>query len=68
LHALRPDGGYFVWSIGASAKLAQAITGFITYRTFAGATDPLATELTWGLKFEAKPFFRATERSRSARD
>ena len=48
------DSGYFVWSVGATAQLAQAISAFVTYRTFEGA-DSAASELTWGLRFKATP-------------
>src|SRR5262249_51802033 len=55
LRPLRTDPGYFVWSVGASAQWMKALSAFVAYRTFAGADTPVTKELTWGLKFTAKP-------------
>ena len=48
------DPGYFVWSVGASAQFARALSGFVTYRTLASAESVTSNELTWGLRFETK--------------
>jgi uncharacterized protein YhjY with autotransporter beta-barrel domain len=55
LRPLRSDPGYFVWSVGASTQWMKALSAFVSYRTFAGADTPTSKELTWGLKFTAKP-------------
>jgi len=48
------DPGYFVWSVGASAQFARALSGFVTYRTLASAESVTSNELKWGLRFETK--------------
>ncbi len=49
----RPAAGYLVWSVGAAAKLARDLSGFVDYRSFAGVGDLAWNELTWGVRFEA---------------
>ncbi len=49
----RPDAGYFVWSVGATAKLTRALSGYVDYRSFASVGDTASTELSWGLRFNA---------------
>ena len=44
--------GYFVWSVGASAQLLRALSGYVTYRTLASVDSVTSNELTWGLRFE----------------
>jgi len=48
------DPGYFVWSVGASAKLAKALSGFVNYRSIASVDQSTTNELTWGVRFETK--------------
>jgi len=48
------DPGYFVWSVGAKAQFAKALSGFVTYRTLATADSVTSNELTWGMRFETK--------------
>jgi len=48
-----PEAGYFVWSVGASAQIARAVSGFIDYRSFASADSLAISELSCGLRFEA---------------
>jgi uncharacterized protein YhjY with autotransporter beta-barrel domain len=55
LRPLRSDPGYFVWSVGASTQWMKALSAFVSYRTYAGAEAPTSRELTWGLKFTARP-------------
>jgi outer membrane lipase/esterase len=35
-----PEAGYFVWSVGASAQIARAVSGFIDYRSFRECRQP----------------------------
>ncbi len=54
--ALRPDrpsAGYLVWSVGAAAKLARDLTGFVDYRSSA-VNNVASNEISWGVRFEAK--------------
>ncbi len=48
------DPGYFVWSVGASAKVAKALSGFVNYRSVASVDQSTRNELTWGVRFETK--------------
>ena len=48
-----PEAGYFVWSVGASAQLARAVSGFIDYRSFASADSLATNELSCGVRFQA---------------
>ena len=46
------DPGYFVWSLGASAQVAKALSGFVNYRSPANTDSGASSELTWGVRFE----------------
>jgi uncharacterized protein YhjY with autotransporter beta-barrel domain len=48
-----PEAGYFVWSVGASAQLARAVSGFVDYRSFASADNLATNELSCGVRFQA---------------
>jgi len=54
LHTDQPEAGYFVWSVGASAQLARVLSGFVNYRSFAGADNFTSNELTCGVRFETR--------------
>jgi uncharacterized protein YhjY with autotransporter beta-barrel domain len=49
----RSASSSFVWSVGAAAKLSRELSGFVNYRSSAGAAEVAATELSWGLRFKA---------------
>ncbi len=49
------DPGYFVWSVGASAQVARALSGFVSYRSPLEA-DEASGELTMGIRLETSPY------------